>query len=114
MTEQDVRDHQQLLRSLGYEAEAIDLGIQVPYAGASTGRRVRAPALRAVATLPTASADEGSAESPEGPSAMREWEQKCNAFIEQMARARLPLPPNCLSDASPDIEEPIPHHAPTR
>jgi len=39
--------------------------------------------------------------------AQQEWEQKCNEFIEQMARARLPLP-QTVKRRHPSIEEPIP------
>jgi hypothetical protein len=106
MTEQEVRDKQQHLRSMGYEIEAIDLGFKFRTLVQAPGdeferlrcelwprfqqRRQRREALEA-----------------QRDQVQQEWEQKCNAFIEQMARARLPLP-QTVKRRQPNIEEPVP------
>jgi hypothetical protein len=106
MTEQAVRDHQQLLRSMGYEAEAIDLEFKFRTLVQAPGdefERLRCelwPRFQQRRQMKEAL-------QAQKEQATQEWEQKCNAFIEQMARARLPLPPT-LKRRPADIEEPIP------
>jgi hypothetical protein len=106
MTEQAVRDKQQLLRSMGYEAEAIDLEFKFRTLVQAPGdefERLRSE------LWPRFQQRQQIREALEAQmkQAQQEWEQKCNAFIEQMARARLPLP-QTVKRRHPSIEEPIP------
>ena len=106
MTEQDVRDQQQHLRSMGYETEAIDLGFKFRTLVQAPGdefERLRSelwPRFQQRQQM----REELQAQMQQ---TQQEWEQKCNEFIEQMARARLPLP-QTIKRRQPNIEEPVP------